>query len=215
MISDNPLVARSAAAVVALTALLGLIIQFGVTWQLQGSVSLAVWTLLEYFTITTNGLVLIVFAASAVKPSAVQPSLVACTTLNIVLVGAVYGLLLHGLSELSGYSSIANVIVHGITPVVVPLFWLLFTPKGRLRRKDMFTWAAYPLGYFAYALVRGEFTHRYPYPFVNVIALGWARVVMNAAGIAVVFLAVAWVFLWVDTLLGRRGSTGTRVSYEA
>jgi hypothetical protein len=195
---------RTAAALLALIAWIGLLVQFGVTSDSQGSLPATLWALLWYFTITTNLLVAIVFTTLAAKPATIRPSLIACTTLNILLVGIIYALLLHGLTELSGDSAIANVLLHVVTPVLVPIFWLFFTPKGHLTRRDPLLWTIYPFIYFAYAVIRGNFTHRYPYPFMNVNILGWPRTLLNAAIIAIAFLAASWLFVWLDNLLARK-----------
>ena len=196
--------ARAAAALLALIAWIALLIQFGVTSDIQGSLAATLWALLWYFTITTNLLVAIVFTTLAIKPAAIHPSLIACTTLNILLVGIIYALLLHGLTELSGDSAIANFLLHMVTPILVPIFWLIFTPKGHLTRRDPLLWTIYPFIYFSYALIRGEFTHRYPYPFMNVNILGWSHTLLNAVIIAIAFLITGWLFVWLDTLLARR-----------
>ena len=136
--------ARTAAALLALIACIGLLIQFSATYDLKGSLPATLWALLWYFTITTNLLVAIVFTTLAAKPSTIHPSLIACTTLNILLVGVIYALLLHGLNELSGGSAIANILLHMVTPILVPIFWLLFAPKGHLTRRDPLLWTIYP-----------------------------------------------------------------------
>ena len=133
-----------------------------------------------------------------------NPSLLGATTLYIVLVGVVYGLLLHGLLELSGGDAIANVLLHVVTPIFVPIFWIAFAPKGNLSRRDPLLWAIYPLGYLAYALIRGEVTRRYPYPFINVNELGWSRSLLNALLIAIAFIAASWLFVSLDSLLARQ-----------
>ncbi|EQD46143.1 hypothetical protein B1B_12734 [mine drainage metagenome] len=42
-----------------------------------------------------------------------------------------------------------------------------------------------------YALLRGAWLGRYPYPFIDVAQLGYARVALNAAGMLIVFLLIA------------------------
>ena len=197
--------ARAAAALLAASAWAGLVIQFHASFLLLGSLGSTLAALLWYFTILTNLLVAIVFtgiAAGSRRWS--KPSLLGAVTLYILLVGIVYGLLLHGLQELSGGSAIANVLLHMVTPVLVPLFWIAFAPKGNLNSRDPLRWAFYPLAYLAYALARGEVTGRYPYPFLNVNVLGWGRSLLNALLIAIAFVAASWLFVWLDSLWGRR-----------
>jgi hypothetical protein len=205
--------ARTAAALLAVITWAGLAVQFHATFVLEGSLGSTLTVLLWYFTITTNLLVAVVFTGIAIgRDSLARPSLLGATTLYILLVGIIYGLLLHGLQELSGGSAIANVLLHMVTPILVPIFWLIFTPKGKLSRRDPLLWAIYPLTYLFYALLRGEFTGRYPYPFMNVNELGWARTILHAFFIAAAFLVASWLFVWFDSLLGRRlrQSSGAR-----
>jgi hypothetical protein len=197
--------ARTAAALLAVITWAGLAVQFHATFALQGSVGSTLTVLLWYFTITTNLLVAVVFTGIAIgREWFARPSLLGATTLYILLVGVTYGLLLHGIQELSGGSAIANVLLHMVTPILVPLFWLIFTPKGKLNLRAPLLWAIYPLAYLFYALLRGEFTGRYPYPFLNVNEIGWNRTMLHAFLIAAAFLAASWLFVWFDSFLARR-----------
>jgi hypothetical protein len=198
-------VVRGAALLIALVAIAGLCIDFVAVSAWTDSAIMTGWALLRYFTITTNLLVAWAFLSVAVSGSAhAAPKLMGATVLSILLVGVVYALLLSGRRELSGGSLIADVLLHRITPVLVPLFWLWLVPKGHLSRRDPFVWALYPLGYFAYALVRGAAEGRYAYPFMNPVALGWPRTGFNAVAIAVGFFVAGEVLLWVDRRLRTR-----------
>ena len=127
-------VARCAAGCIAAVAWLGLVIQCVSTFQVNQSVWLTLWIVFAYFTILTNLLVAVVFTALAVERTRLRASwIVAGTMLSILLVGIIYALLLHGTMELSGGSAVANVLNHMATPVLVPLFWIIFTRKGELR----------------------------------------------------------------------------------
>lgn len=199
--------ARIAAATIALVAWAGLAVQIVVSYHLTGSVLATLWIVLAYFTIWTNILVALVFTGIAANRTALRSSwIVAGTTLSIVLVGAVYALLLDGLTELSGGSVVANVLLHRVTPALVPLFWIAFTPKGSLTRRDPLRWSAYTFAYLVYALARGTATGRYPYPFLDALHLGWRQTVINSALIAAAFLLAAFALVWVDNLLGRRAT---------
>jgi hypothetical protein len=191
--------ARIVAAIIAAVAWLGLIVQFAVVYQLNSSVLHTLWVLLAYFTITTNLLVAVVFTGITAGSVRCNSSpVVAGTMLYIVLVGVIYGLLLHGMMELSGGSALANVLVHMVTPVLVPLFWICFTPKGKLTWRHPLLWAIYPLAYLGYALVRGGAIGQYPYPFLNVAQIGWPRTAVNSAVIAAAFLLCAYALVWLD-----------------
>jgi hypothetical protein len=207
--------ARLVAAVIALLAWAGLAVQFSALFAVNGSVAESLGTMFVYFTITTNLLVAVLFTDFAMGIRGFgSSSAVAGTALSILLVGVVYHLLLRGLRELSGGSAIANMLLHQVTPVAVPVFWLVFSAKGSLRRFDPLVWAVYPLGYLVYALVWGSRTGAYPYPFLDVGKFGWERVGMNAAVIAAAFLAAAWGVVLLDHRLGRGGAGLERRSSE-
>jgi len=99
-----------------------------------------------------------------------------------------------------------------VTPLLTALFWLVFAAKGGLGRGDPLYWAALPLAYLAYALARGAIDGVYPYPFIDVAAIGWARTLANSAGIAVGFLAAGYALVGVDWVLGgrKRGEAAAR-----
>jgi len=175
------------------------------TYQITSSVLLTLWVVFAYFTIWTNFLVAIVFSAVAANRTPLRSSwVVAGTALSILLVGIIYALLLHGTTELSGGSAIANVLLHMATPVVVTLFWIFFAPKGNLTWRHPLRWALYPLLYLAYALARGVATGRFAYPFLNALLLSWGRVAVNSVAIAAAFLLFGFAIIWVDHATGPR-----------
>ena len=203
--------ARWGAAFVALAAWTGLTVQFVILYRVNGSAATTVVGLLAYFTIITNLLVAIVFSLLAVGVLLSDwERLVAATTLSIVLVGVVYALLLSKLYHLSGWDAFANFLLHQLTPILVPLFWLSFAPKGKLSPRDPALWAIYPLVYFAYALTRGDLTGVYPYPFMDAAKLGWAQVGTNAVAIAAGYLIAGEAMVLLDRGLARPRRTDDR-----
>ena len=205
-------VARCAAGCIAAVAWLGLVIQCVSTFQGNHSVSLTLWIVFAYFTILTNLLVAVVFTALAVERTRLRaPWVVAGTMLSILLVGIIYALLLHGKTELSGGSAVANVLNHMATPVLIPLFWIIFTPKGQLRWSHPLVWAIYPLAYLAYSLIRGGQTGKYPYPFLDPGLVGWRQTMLSNLAIAVAFLICSYTLVALDHRLARR-LTSSRTS---
>ena len=113
--------------------------------------------------------------------------------------------LLRGLIELSGGAATANVILHYVVPVLAPSYWLMFAPKSELQWRDPVLWAAYPLAYFAYALVRGAADGKYPYPFMDIPKVGWASALATVAIILIAYLAVGTALVWLSRLMDRSG----------
>jgi len=194
---------RIAAGVVALVAWAGLAIQWSASTDGAGGSPLqALWVMSRFFTIICNLVVAIVLTGIALgRRRFGAPTLIGGTALAIMLVGVVYTALLRGLHDLSATGKIANFLLHNATPVLVPLFWLLFVQKGRLGWRDPFRWTIFPLSYFGYALARAAVEHVYPYPFMDVSILGWPVTLTNAVVIAAGFLAVGFGFVWLDRRL--------------
>lgn len=194
--------ARLFAALIALTAWAGLAVQLQASIGLSGSVGGALSEMLRYFTVLTNLLVAMTFSAAALGRR-VSAFTLGGVTLAILLVGVVFALLLNGLVELSGGALLADLLMHRVTPLFVPLWWLAFARKGRLKRRDPFVWMLYPLAYFAYALARAGLDGRYPYPFMNVGRIGWLQTGLNAVEIAAGFLLAGLLLVALDRRLKR------------
>ncbi len=47
----------------------------------------------------------------------------------------------------------------------------------------------------------------YPYPFINVALLGWARTGLNGAVIALGFILAGYAVIWLDARLPRGSGT--------
>lgn len=196
--------ARIAAAIVALVALAGLVVQFAATLDQTGSVAGTLWTLLRYFTVLTNLLVALAFGWVAIggRP---HPRRLAGVMLAILLVGIIYGLLLRGLLTLSGGALLADTLLHKVTPVLVPLWWIAFAVRGQLRWRDPWGWALFPALYLPYALLRGMAEGRYAYPFIDVAKIGIGTVLVNAVLIAMGFVAAGHALVWIDRRMARSG----------
>ncbi len=185
-------------ALVALSAWFGLAVQFDATLAANGSVAGSLWILLRYFTILVAGAVALTFTAQALRRRPVSAPLMGGVTLNSLLVAVVYRLLIAGTLVQTPQEKLADLFLHGITPVLVLLFWLLGATRGRLRVRDVGPWAAAPLLYFAYALARGASDGIYPYAFMDVPRIGWAATPVNAVLIAAGFMAAGFGLVWVD-----------------
>jgi hypothetical protein len=200
---------RLAAVLIALAAWLGLTLQYVATSSNEGSSLRALWILADYFTIITNLAIATVFTGFVLarrRWSAAR--LVAALTLAILLVGIIYAILLRPTDHPQGIARIANGLMHVVTPILVPLFWLAFVRKGLLRSSDPFVFAAFPLAYLFYALARGAAEGRYPYPFLNVAKIGLQRALENAGMIGLGFVLAGYVLLLFDGLLSRCARPG-------
>ena len=155
----------------------------------------------SFFTIEANIIAAAVFVIGAIpgrEPDSRWYDLVrgaAATYMSVT--GVVYAVLLSDLPS-SADSTIpwVNEVLHYLTPLVVFLDWLFVPPKRTIRLRESLSWAAFPLVYAIYSLIRGAATNWYPYPFLNVDMHGLGRVLVNCFGIGIgtiVFVtAIGW-----------------------
>jgi hypothetical protein len=204
-------------ALIALAAFSGLGIQL---WILLESADFAsplatVWRFLAFFTILTNLMVGIVSAVSAIAPNSASGRLLtgantrAGVALYIGLVGVIYHLLLSGLWDPQGWQKIADLLLHTATPVMMAIAWIFFDAKKDLTLKALPQIIVYPVAYTVYAMIRGAGDGFYPYPFIDVAELGYARVLMNVVGLTAAFLFAGGLLILIGKTLS---SVGFRTS---
>lgn len=189
---------RAASAVIAAVALLALGAQARVSWGLLGETATAgrlLWLMAGYFTILSNALAALVLARSALTGLPVGAVLAGAVALSLGLVGIVYHLLLAGLWAPAGLAWWADQGLHTAVPLLVALWWWVLADKRGLPATAPVWWLAWPCVYLAYALVRGGLTGWYPYPFLDLAALGPAAVALNLAGLMLALVAAAYAML--------------------
>ncbi|MEW5833715.1 MAG: Pr6Pr family membrane protein [Pseudomonadota bacterium] len=188
---------RRLAFAAALVGAVALGLQFVLTWQWvqrQGfGMGRALWIYLGYFTILTNALGTLSLARLATGrsngPLARSEDRTAIAT-SLLMVGLVYHLVLRQSWHPTGWARVADELLHAVMPLLYLATWWSARRAGSLSRPRLLAWVAYPVGYLAYALARGAVDGRYPYPFLDIPALGWPRVLANAAMVGLAFLGV-------------------------
>ncbi|MEO6638860.1 MAG: Pr6Pr family membrane protein, partial [Ginsengibacter sp.] len=116
----------------------------------------------------------------------------------ITIVGLVYNTILRFQWQPKGLQLIVDELLHSVIPVLFIVFWFLFVPKAYLKAKDIFPWLLYPLFYIIYILIRGSINGVYPYPFVDVVQLGFSKVFLNSGILVMVFVAFSFLYVALD-----------------
>lgn len=141
---------------------------------------------------------------------------------GITVTGIIYTTVLARVHEPKGWEQVTtNTLFHYVTPIAVVVGFILFGPRPRVDRAVVLWSLIWPATWFAYTVIRGTVDSWYPYPFVDVITHGYARVLLNAA-LATVVLGVVGVLYWLgdrrlplgDSLLSRIGSSRSPTSQE-
>ncbi|MFK0298583.1 Pr6Pr family membrane protein [Brevundimonas sp. NPDC090276] len=205
------MVARLYRAVFACVGWFALGLQYGVTLADNPDRSAGELTLnfFSYFTILSNILVALALTAPVVTPNSrmgrwfAGEAVRAAMAMYIVVVGVVYHFLLAPTWNPQGLALLGNSLLHYVMPAAFVLDWLLFAPKGRLNWKDPARWLIFPLVYGGWTLIHGALSGWWPYPFVDVGALGLGRVLLNFVGLLIFFLIVGLVIVALDRTFGR------------
>nr|WP_246257290.1 Pr6Pr family membrane protein [Pararobbsia alpina] len=116
----------------------------------------------------------------------------------VVFVGVAYNTLLRHLWTPSGYRALLNELMHTVIPLLCALYWLLFVPRFHLLLRDSLFWLVYPLCYLLITFWRGSETDFYPYPFIDVGALGYERVLINSLSLLFGFFLLMAVFIAIN-----------------
>jgi len=128
----------------------------------------------------------------------------------IAVTGVVFHAVLARLLDLESWALVANNLLHTVVPVMGVLGWVIFGPRGLTSRRVMWLSVLFPLAWLAFTLIRGPIVHFYPYPFVNVIRLGYGRVLVNCVWVAVLYLGLTAAATALDKRLAPTTPTTTR-----
>ncbi|HEX7938631.1 MAG TPA: Pr6Pr family membrane protein [Gemmatimonadaceae bacterium] len=120
-----------------------------------------------------------------------RPAGVSAVAAVMLSVALVYSLLLRATWHPQGLQWVADEGLHDVMPALVLVYWWLAVPRSSLRWGDAPGWTLYPLAYFAFLMMRGAVSGMYAYHFIDAGFLGYGRVLLNAAGGLLAFLAVS------------------------
>jgi hypothetical protein len=159
-----------------------------------------------FFTIQSNiivGITCLLLAVKLDRSSTVFRVFRLIGIVAITITGIVYHSVLAQLFDLESWALVADHALHTISPILAVVGWLMFGPRGLTSTRIVWLSAIFPVCWCIFTLVRGEIVGFYPYPFIDVGALGYGRVLVNCAWVAVLYLAVAAGASVLDGWLGR------------
>ncbi|QIQ21057.1 Pr6Pr family membrane protein [Zophobihabitans entericus] len=116
---------------------------------------------------------------------------------GVLITAIVYNAVLRGIHKPpTPILQMANESLHLIVPALGLLSWLIYGPYPRIDRKTVVL-ACIPLMiYGGYIFIRGHITGQYPYPFINVIRIGYEKAIINAGMLLGLFIVLAFI-LWL------------------
>lgn len=203
--------AKNYAGVSAVVVWLSLILQLYVALQNRiAGIPETIVRFFSYYTVSTNILIAICFTAVYLKGIGeknnffARPNTLTATAVYICIVALTYNVILRFLWAPTGLTRVPDELLHLIIPIIYIIFWIKFIPKQNLQWKNILPWAIYPLLYCGYTLLRGPYAQWYPYPFMDVIKLGYNKVLFNSAMVCLVFVAFAVLFIGIAKMANKR-----------
>jgi hypothetical protein len=163
----------------------------------------------SYFTILSNIVVAVVLTALArgvARPVRFWPALRMDSLIMITVTGLVFAIVLAPEAQLEGLEYVTNTIEHYLAPVLTVVTWLVWGPFGWFRLSTVLSAMVLPVLWLGYTLVRGAVINAYPYGFIDAAALGYPTALRNIAGVLVIGIVLALVFLGLDRLRSRRSA---------
>ena len=187
---------RIGAAIVAIVAAVALAAQWQVSSGLMADANtLAVaWRMLGYFTVLGNLATLYIMTIVALTGE-MQARRAAAIAVVLTVIGLGYHILLAGIWAHQGLAWWADQGLHTAVPLLTVLWWAAFAPKSGLAWHDSLRWLIWPILYAGYAIVRGLVSGFYPYPFMDVTALGSGQVGLNVAGLGAAFVSIGVIYV--------------------
>ena len=128
-----------------------------------------------------------------------RPAVQTAITLYITVVGLVYNIILRHLWDSEGMQAIIHDLLHTIIPLLVIIYWWIWTPTKKLEFKNIPAWLIYPAIYAIAVMVSGNFINWYPYPFLDLGKLGIQQVLFNSAMLILVFVFFSFLFVMIGT----------------
>lgn len=167
----------------------------------------------NFYTILSNAVCLLFFIFMLIKTISngisPAPRFKGAITMMITVTFLIYHFVLlpQSFTMTSDYDSfsMADILVHYYTPIMVILDWILFDEKDRYKWYDPFIWLIIPYSYFIYVIIRAEvggvltaIGSRYPYYFIDIDAIGVTNVLWNVIILSCVFLFLGYIIYVVN-----------------
>jgi len=198
--------ARIYASIGAVMGWFAVIMQFYLLMQNNPApVKEKIFRFFGYFTIDTNILCALFLTFIALQSNSRlgrffrKATTATALTVYITIVGITYNILLRNTWNPQGMQKIVDELLHSVIPVYFILFWFIFVHSQDLKWKNAFPWLIYPILYIVYAIILGGITKFYPYPFVDVNELGYAKALTNSLIVLVLIYLLSLALIGIGT----------------
>lgn len=164
----------------------------------EGGVITRLVRFFSYFTIDSN--LMVAISAIPLACGARLGPIMRVIRLNaipcILVTGVVHWFLLRPQIAPTGIPAVLDHLLHIVVPILAVLFWLLSGPRGLIGIRDVLSALIFPILYATWTFAHGAVSAWYPYPFIDVGAIGYGAALGMAALVLAVVLTltvIAWV----------------------
>ena len=178
---------------------LGLALQFALIVQATQGVAesgglkfpllAAVAVFLCFLTLQVTVAIALITSRALLAGTAVMNRLASALVAYTVAGSIIFSVALQPYWHHAGTQFLADLLLHGLTPVLYLAFWLA-APKKPLQWRDAILWLFYPAIYLVLLLFAARWTGFYPYPFVDVRLLGFWSLLFNGVAAGVTFFSI-------------------------
>jgi|GEM_PF-3729505 len=185
-------------------------------------------TTFSYFTIQSNILVallalfliisdIIYYVKKKEISSKVPFSITLIIIINIFLTGLIYLAVLLPINlrdgtMIMGSAMFANLILHGLIPILSVLLFIFFIKKKEMKYKFFLVFLIYPIVYWVFTLLRSLTGIKfmtdslYPYPFLDPLYhnQGFGMVLLFVEALLVVFFLAGILIIWVSNKIHKK-----------
>ncbi len=160
----------------------------------------------SYFTLDSNIAVLLCCIFLLINPDHffARQKTVSAVAVYIFIVSLIYNTILRFIWNPQGLQMIVDELLHLINPLLFIIYWLMYNNTIRLKINAIGQWLIYPLVYIFFVLIRGGLSGFYPYPFLTVNKLGMKTVLINCAGITLLFLVVSLIVIAIGNVIAKK-----------
>jgi hypothetical protein len=207
--------ARAWFAATAICAVVGVAVSVGTAANNHGgffhSPTLRALNTFAFFTVDSNLIVAVTTGLLALRPERRSLAFRSARLTGLVCItvtGVVYHVALASLLDLQGWDRFGNEMVHTAVPILTVAGWLLFGPRAGLSATTAWWSLTFPVAWLTFTLARGAVVGFYPYPFIDVTAIGYAGALLNCVWVSALLLGLAGAAVTLDRQLSRSGPPG-------
>lgn len=161
----------------------------------------------SYFTEYSNILVMLWFINKGFLNGRIKflnkESVRGALTLYICIAGMVFFFVLNKAWDQHGIAKLESYTLHGFAPIAFILDWIVFSKKGTYTYKNILSWIVFPIVYLFWALFIGNIIGVYPYPFLDLNAIGFSEFLNYLVYLVIGFLGFSFIIVSLDKLFNK------------